>query len=216
MRRLIPVLVVPALLAGLLAGGAVGVMVGASTTTTLKACVQAKTLLMRYTSAPCHKGERLLTWSVKGATGATGARGATGATGPQGPAGPAGGSGDAPVGAFYLGTANGNSFIGGPATLASVRVPAGHYLVDFTGALGLVSAPSTPGDATCSVNANGVPLASTVPFRVTFGGSGFALRAYAELSTTTTITGDCEGQINENTMAAQIIASAATRLPSVP
>ena len=87
MRRSIP-LVIVGLVAGLLAGGSVGVIVGATTVPQIHACAAKTTLVMRYTSTTtCRAGEKLLAWNVQGVTGVAGATGAQGATGATGPAG---------------------------------------------------------------------------------------------------------------------------------
>ena len=117
---------VAGLAAGLLAGGTVGIIVGASTTPQIKACVQPGGL-MRYTTSTCKSGEKLLTWNVQGP------RGPQGATGPQGPQGPQGapGSGGGSAGTSFYFVDGGPGGFNDTATVAKMKLPAGTFALDW-------------------------------------------------------------------------------------
>ena len=103
------------LAAGVVVGGGYVVNAATATSSTITACSNTKTGVVRVVGAKakCAKKEKRLTWNVKGATGATGLPGAAGATGAPGrdgtdgqdgkdgatgatgPAGPAGGTAEA-------------------------------------------------------------------------------------------------------------------------
>lgn len=188
------VVLVSVLLAGSLSGGAVGVIVGASTVPRLHACVQKTTNLMRYTSGTsCRSGEKLLTWNVQGLTGA---RGATGATGPQGPAGGAGG----PASLSFYEKDAGAGGLNGVGTLTTMKVPAGTYLLDwgFTGLSGV-------GDflgCSLTTDPNRVPLQT--------------LGSFVTFSATTSISLICYTTDQIDYQHAEILATVATRLAPIP
>jgi hypothetical protein len=192
------IVLVSVLLAGALAGGAVGVIVGASTTPQLHACVQKTTNLMRYTTGTsCKSGEKLVTWNVQGPTGPTGARGATGATGPQGPAG---GSGGGSAGISFYDADSGSGGLAGQGTLTTLKVPAGTYLLDwgFTGLSGV-------GDFLGCIltrDPNQNPLQS--------------LPAYVSFTSVTSISLVCYTTDQVNYQHAEILATLATRLAPIP
>ncbi len=198
------------LAAVLLIGLSVGAVVGASSVPTIKACVQSGGVMRYLATGKCKSGEKLLTWNIQGPRSATGPQGPIG---PQGEPGP--GAGGPAAGAFYLAEDNRTSFGGGSATLVSLKVPAGSYLIDLWAILDLVKSTEPVGYATCTI-AGDSDIASTPALLVTFGGRVFSLRAYAEFAAATTIRGICGGQINEQTKATQLIATAAKRLPAEP
>lgn len=199
-------------IAGMLASGAVGVAVGASSVPTIKACVE-KDGTMRYSSTgACHTGEKKLTWNVQGVAGA---RGATGDTGPQGPAGSGGTSGPATV-AIYFANGLATQFGTAPITLASIRVPAGSYLVEFYGRF------SGVGQGDCIVTDNQTADPSQHPqaidsskFTSTPDFPGFLdIGGYVEFSAPTTLYGRCSGA--GNTPGLHLDVTAAKRLPGLP
>lgn len=188
--------------ASILAGGAVGVIVGASSAPTIKACVTAGTKVLRYTTAGCATGEKLLTWNVtgpRGATGATGAQGPQGATGPQGPAGSGGGSSTL---TFYDADAAGG--LTGRGVTTTLKVPAGTYLLDWR----VARLPGAGVLSSCWLTAN-PNLAVSPPD---------TLGALATFSSMTTILLVCDvtGPNAVNYQHAEIIATPATKLPSLP
>ncbi len=197
MRR-IPVLLVSVLAAGILAGGAVGVIVGASTVPSVKACVTKTTNVMRYTTSTCKTGEKLLTWNITGVAGPKGATGGTGpqgAAGAQGPAGPAGGSGGGPTGTTIYHGDNTGGISGTDLAVSTLRVPAGSYLLSWA-----VSGRSGAGVlTTCSLKA------------------GDTLLSYAVFAAPTTITLICSTDIGKtvNFQHAEVFAQVATILPGI-
>lgn len=187
-------LVLSLAIAGVLAGGVVGVIVGASTVPQLHACVQKTTSLMRYVTGACKPGEKLLTWSVQGP------QGDTGAPGPQGPAG-TGGDSAGPVN-FYL------------ADDQPLTVTPGTYLVDATIKVDVTNGPA---DVTCYLSTdsggnNAIDKQSLkIPTKATF-----VLHDYASVTgtlytgcTSATVLG---GQQPQVVWHSQIFAEAAHRL----
>jgi hypothetical protein len=182
------------LLAGVLAGGAVGVIVGASTTPQLHACVQKTTNLMRYTTGTsCKSGEKLVSWNVQGPAGA---RGATGATGPQGPSGGSGG----PASISFYDKDAGAGGLNGVGTLTTMKVPAGTYLLDW-GFSGLSGVGDFLG-CILTTDPNRVPLQ--------------ALGSFVTFTATTSISLICYTTDQVDYQHAEILATLATRLPPVP
>jgi hypothetical protein len=182
------------LLAGVLAGGAVGVIVGASTTPQLHACVQKTTNLMRYTTGTsCKSGEKLVSWNVQGPAGA---RGATGATGPQGPSGGSGG----PASISFYDKDAGAGGLNGVGTLTTMKVPAGTYLLDwgFSGLSGV-------GD-----------FLGCILTRDPYQNPLQSLPAYVSFTSVTSISLVCYTTDQVNYQHAEILATLATRLPPVP
>jgi hypothetical protein len=191
------IVLVSVLLAGVLAGGAVGVIVGASTAAQLHACVQPNTNLMRYTTgSSCKSGEKLLTWNVQGPTGP---RGATGATGAQGPQGPSGGSGGPASLSFYE-QDSGAGGLNGVGTLTTMKVPAGTYLLDW-GFSGLSGVGDFLG-CILTTDPNRVPLQ--------------ALGSFVTFTATTTLSLVCYTTDQVNYQHAEILATLATRLAPIP
>ncbi len=97
--------------AAALGGGAMAVAASGSTST-LSACVaRSGDMRLLAEGKTCRRGERLITWNVKGPRGRTGAVGATGPNGATGPAGEAGATGatgsQGPVGAIGAAGATG-------------------------------------------------------------------------------------------------------------
>lgn len=204
MRRSIPLLAA-VLLAGILAGGAVGVIVGASTVPQIHACAEKATLLMRYTtSTSCKSGEKLVTWNVAGVAGpkgATGAAGAPGATGPQGSAGSGGGGGQGV--SFYLAD-GGEIGLQGIGTLATLKVPAGSYLVSLS------ALKADPTRCVVTTDVNAVPTDPNVGSLEGYQVFGSPVVLYARCYAATPPAGPAI-QAHE-----QITATLAQKLPPVP
>lgn len=211
MRR-VP-LVVSGLLAGALVGGGVGVIVGASTVPQLHACVTKTTLLMRYTATTCRSGEKLLTWNVAGVAGPSGA---TGATGPQGPTGPAG-SGTAS--GFYVADGPSVNFGKPPVTVASLKVPAGGYIIDLIATLTTMTPGGIAGTCVVTDDPAGTPTTPPALVTSTFAGGNavsVAARGYADLTGPTTLYARCTVEANALTTGARLIATTAQRLQPLP
>ena len=94
MRRPLAVRSTPVVLVGivvvLLAAGG-GYAIARSRTKTIRACVRHGTHMLY--AAPCHRGDRRITWNTVGPRGAAGPKGATGASGAPGQNGAAGSPG---------------------------------------------------------------------------------------------------------------------------
>ena len=113
----------------------------------VKACVKKKTGAVRLVSSKkkCRPGERFRTWNVSGPTGPTG---------PTGPAGPAG-----PAGPSHTYWAKGGTAVvdltNVPTSLASVVVPAGHYVITANTYLFESAGPGPVQLSFCRLLANG-------------------------------------------------------------
>ncbi|MCU0505121.1 MAG: collagen-like protein [Chloroflexi bacterium] len=129
--------------AALLVWNGASMVLGASTPTTLRACVVASGStkgLMRYApgTTACKKGETALTWNTVGPLGPTGPQGPVGPTGATGPAGPQGQAAptNAPV-AVWQTPWTPDAMFGGEKRVAQLVVPPGRYQIvlsaSFTG-----------------------------------------------------------------------------------
>jgi hypothetical protein len=141
----------------LLIGGGYAIAGGGDT---VNACVQKHSRVLY--AAPCHRGDRSVSWGKlgpqgppgmqgvpgatgpAGSTGATGPKGATGSAGPQGDTGPVGGPGPTGPSAGYSNSdisGNGTAInSGGYTTVLGLTVPVGHYVVTAKTLAGNVAA----------------------------------------------------------------------------
>jgi hypothetical protein len=214
-KRPVPFLLA-SLLAGLLLGTAAGV-IAASGTPTIHACVQTGGV-MRYTSTGnCKAGEKLLTWNVQGLPGNPGPSGAPGMNGTS--------STGSPPGAFYLTQGGGLGFTAGaPTTVVTMKLPAGGYLLQFSVSLTDADAGGARGLCWTTTDPNGDSRTSIATGIATAGAStgGSTAQAYASFTETTTVFGRCSlapaslPSAPIQALAAQLVATLATRLPSLP
>jgi hypothetical protein len=152
----------------LTAGGAYGVagQVGGqdgSQATRIYVCVQAKTHLMKKTTATrsCPEGSKKISWRIVGRTGATGPAGVAGKPGAVGPSGERG-----PSGAPGADGAIGPSGAVGPAGAAGASgAPGADGAVGLSGAVGPSGAPGPTGapGAEGAVGPSGAPGPSGPP-----------------------------------------------------
>lgn len=161
------------LLAGILVGGAVGVMVGASSAPQIHACITPHTDTLVYSSSgKCAAGAKPIAWNNEGPAGPVGP------TGQQGPAGQPGSSGGSGGGvSFYEGSTGPGSVSAGGTAVATVTVPAGGYIVSY--ALTVSATSTAPGACSLSTGLNGsfVTFASSTTVTLscsTSGGGTFA------------------------------------------
>ena len=179
-------LLLAGLATGLLAGASVGVIVGASSVPQLKACVTKTTNVLRYTTAGCKAGEKLLTWNIQGVPGAKGA------TGLQGPAGAPGAAGVQ----FYE-TSAPTGPAGANGVIASLKVPAGSYLLDWRYSV------AGPGSQLRCWATTDPAVTVSLPKSVSFSAS-------------TTILLACGGSGGLDVQYAEIVATVATKLAALP
>ena len=208
-------LVLAALAAGLLVGGSVGVLVGATTVPKITACVGSNGLMRYTTGTTCRTGERRVQWNVAGVTGP---KGTTGAVGPRGAPGPpgapgAGGAGPGQRGILFYASDQTPVALGQPQALFvvdSLKVPAGSYFLDVDVDIELVSG---------SVRAN----CDLRPLNRVYDGAGsedfpFRIRysAFRTFTQTTTIEVVCRTTLANGQASALIVATVAEQLPALP
>jgi hypothetical protein len=154
-----PIAVVALLALGVASVGALAAAGGGST---ISSCVKKKGGSIRIVRAStrCRRSEGKLAWNAIGPAGPRGLRGLTGPRGPTGASGSAGAAGiNGATNGFVDANPGGNlplSESGKPSVVATLKLPAGRYLVQGDVHVAGVSATATK--VTCSLEGNGEAL----------------------------------------------------------
>jgi hypothetical protein len=156
--------------------------------------------------------------SLVGPKGDQGPIGLTGATGPQGPGGngPTGATGAAGatgIGPVYINNASSSIIDQPPVAVASLTLPAGSYLLNFTTGAKMFDGTDF---FECAINESptihrSILLTSTT----TFGRGSMALQKEITLNTVTTVSVNCKAAIGIGEMSAEYPTLSAIRVSAI-